>query len=184
MASGFPRGDRYSRGAIAFHWTIAALVLFNIAVGLIHDWLPREWGVMPLHKSVGVTVLVLSIGRLAWRLSHRPPHLPDAMPEWEKAVAKSVHWLFYVLLFVMPLTGWIFSSNPERLRPFSWFGLIDMPLLPVSEDLARAAKEGHEILGWTMAALVLIHVAAALRHHFLLRDRVLARMLPGGRERG
>ena len=83
----------------------------------------------------------------------------------------------------MPLTGWIFSSNPEKLRPFSWFGLADIPLLPVSSDFAAAAKESHELLGWTMAALVILHVAAALRHHFLLRDTVLARMLPGTRTR-
>ena len=120
-----PRGDRYSRGAIAFHWVIAALVLFNLWLGLFHDDLPREWKVMPVHKSVGVTILVLSIGRLAWRLMHKPPHLPDLMPAWEKAAAKAVHWIFYALLFILPLTGWVYSSDPEKIRVVSWFWMID-----------------------------------------------------------
>jgi cytochrome b561 len=172
------RGDRYSRGAIAFHWIIAALVLFNLWLGLFHDALPREWKVMLVHKSVGVTILVLTIGRLAWRLMHRPPAFPAAMPGWERALAKATHWAFYALLFILPLTGWIFSSNPERLRPVSWFGLFELPILPVAADFAEAAKETHEILGFVMAGLVLIHIAAALRHHLLLKDNVLARMLP------
>jgi cytochrome b561 len=184
MANGFPRGDRYSRGAIAFHWAIAALVLFNLWLGLFHDSLPREWKVMPVHKSVGITILVLSLGRLAWRLSHRPPPLRDNAARWERTLAQAVHWAFYALLLILPLTGWIFSSNPEKPRPFSWFWLADIPLLPVSRDLAVAAKEAHELLGYAMAALVVLHVAAALRHHFLLRDGVLGRMLPGVQRNG
>ncbi|RYD59270.1 MAG: cytochrome b [Sphingomonadales bacterium] len=180
----FERGDRYSRGAIAFHWVIAALVLFNLWLGLFHDALPREWKVMPVHKSVGITVLVLTLGRIAWRLAHKPPHLPDHMAGWEKALAKGVHFVLYALLLIMPLTGWIFSSNPERLRPFSWFFVFDIPLLPVSSAMAVTAKDAHEILGWTMAILVLLHILGALRHHFLLRDRVLSRMLPWAKRNG
>ncbi len=178
------RGDRYSRGAIAFHWVIAALVLFNLWLGLFHDALPRDWKVMPVHKSVGITILALSVARLGWRLTHKPPHLPDRMPGWEKAAAKAVHAIFYALLLILPLTGWLFSSNPEKLRPFQWFYLFDVPLLPATAALARTAKEAHEVLGYAMAALVAIHIAAALRHHFLLRDRVLARMLPGADRNG
>lgn len=172
------RGDRYSRGAIAFHWVIAALVLFNLWLGLFGESLPRDWGAMPVHKSVGITILVLSIARLGWRLTHRPPHFPDRTPGWEKALAKSVHWLFYALMIVLPLTGWLMSSSPDKPRPFSWFYLFDVPLLPATPALAGFAHEAHELLGFTMAALVSLHIAAALRHHFLLRDRVLVRILP------
>ena len=115
---------------------------------------------------------------------HKPPHLPDLMPAWEKAAAKAVHWIFYALLFILPLTGWIYSSDPEKIRVVSWFWMIDLPVLPVSHNLAEAAEEAHEFLGWTMAILVAIHVLAALRHHFLLRDNALARMLPWARRNG
>ena len=178
MTNGFARGDRYSRGAIAFHWVIAALVLFNLWLGLFHDSLPREWKVIPVHKSVGITILVLTLGRIAWRLTHRPPHLPELMAGWEKAVAKGVHFVLYALLLILPLTGWLLSSNPARPRPVSWFFLFDLPLLPATPAIASGAHETHELLGYLMTALVLIHIAAALRHHFLLRDKVLARMLP------
>lgn len=172
------RGDRYSRGAIAFHWAIAALVLVNLFLGLFHESLLEGIRVMPVHKAIGFTVLVLTLGRIGWRLTHKPPHLPDAMPGWEKAAAKAVHFLLYALLLVMPLTGWIWSGDVTRPRPFSWFGLFDVPLIPVGHDLARTLHETHETLGLVMTALVVIHVAAALRHHFLLRDKVLIRMLP------
>ncbi len=128
-----------------------------------------------------MTVLVLSLGRLAWRLSHRPPELPATMSGAEKAFAKSVHWALYGFMIVMPLTGWMFSSDPTKLRPFTWFGLFPVPLLPVPDKAAAdLAHQSHTILGYAMAALVLLHIAAALRHHFLLRDRVLFRMIPGG----
>jgi cytochrome b561 len=181
MAFGNARGDRYSRGAIAFHWVIAALVLFNLALGIFHDSLPREWKVMPVHKSVGITVLVLTLGRIAWRLTHRPPSLPARMPGWEKAAANAAHFLLYALLLILPLTGWLLSSNPNKPRPFSWFFLFDVPVLPATPAIARNAHQAHELLGWVMAGLVAIHILAALRHHFLLRDRVLTRILPTGR---
>jgi len=177
------RGDRYSRGAIAFHWAIAALVLVNLFIGLFHESLLEGVRAMPTHKAIGVTVLVLSVARLGWRLTHRPPDFPEHMPGWEKALAKGVHWLFYALLIVLPLSGWAFSSDPERLRPFSWFGLFEVPLLPVSADLAGFAHEAHERMGLAMAGLVALHIAAALRHHFLLRDKVLVRMLRWRRPR-
>ncbi|WP_404334109.1 cytochrome b [Sphingomonas sp. MMS12-HWE2-04] len=179
----FERGDRYSRGAIAFHWAIAALVLFNLWLGLFHNSLPNDWKVMPVHKSVGMTVLALTLGRIAWRLTHKPPHLPAALPYWEKLTAKTVHFVLYALLLILPLTGWLLSSNPERPRPIEWFFLFKLPVLPATPGIAGAAHEAHELLGLAMTALVVIHIAAALRHHFLLRDRVLSRMLPWGTRR-
>jgi cytochrome b561 len=178
------RGDRYSRGAIAFHWGIAALVLFNLIVGLFHDAMPRAWGAMAIHKSVGMAVLLLTLGRIGWRLAHKPPHLPELLPAWEKAVAHTVHFILYALLLLLPITGWLLSSNPEKPRPIDWFGLFQIPVLPATPDIAHGAHEAHELLGYLMAALVVIHIAAALRHHFVLRDKVLARMLPGHNQNG
>jgi cytochrome b561 len=175
------RTDRYSSVAIAFHWTIAALVILNLIGGLFHDAMPRDWGVMPMHKATGVTILLLSLGRLAWRLTHQPPAASSDLPAWERALAKTVHWGFYVLMIVVPLTGWAMVSNAEKLRPLEWYGLFPIPYLPVSRATADVAHEGHELLGYLFAALVVLHVAAALRHHFILRDSVVRRMTPGAR---
>ncbi|MGJ3627627.1 cytochrome b [Sphingomonas sp. MMS24-JH45] len=164
--------------AIAFHWTIALLVAVNLASGLGGDAVPALGALFPLHKAIGITVLVLTLGRVAWRLMHRPPPLPADTPAWERAAAHGTHWALYVLLIAMPLSGWAMASSPERRRPLTWFGAFDIPYLPVSPAGARFGHEAHELLGWVMAALVALHVAAALRHHFLLRDGILLRMAP------
>ncbi len=175
------RGDSYDRVAIGFHWLIAALVLVNLFLGLFHESLLEGLKVMPLHESIGITILVLSVARLAWRLGHKPPHFPDHMAGWEKAFAKVTHALFYVLMIALPLSGWLWAGDVTRARPFDWFGLFQVPLIPIGHDLAGTLHEAHETMGFVMAALVVLHVGGALRHHFLLRDRVLARMLPGAR---
>ena len=174
-------GATYSRVAIAFHWTIAVLVIVNLIVGIGHESIPalRAW--MPAHKAIGITVLLLTAARVAWRLAHRPPPLPAATPAWERAAAHATHWALYVLMIAVPLTGWMMVSGPEGRRALTWFGLFDLPYLPVSGATAGLGAEGHEVLGWMMAVLVAAHVAAALRHAVLLRDGVMARMLPAGR---
>ena len=175
------RTQRYSGVAIAFHWTIAFLVIVNLIVGIGHDAVPalRAW--MPGHKAIGITVLALTLGRLAWRLAHRAPPLPATTPAWEKGAAHATHWALYALMVVMPLTGWAMVSGPEGRRPLTWFGAFDIPYLPVSTGTADVGHSAHGVLGWLMAALVLLHIAAVLRHHLLLRDNVLARMLPVAR---
>ena len=180
MATRAYRAERYSRVAIAFHWTIAALVIFNIAVGLGHDPIPALRALMPAHKAIGLTVLALTALRVTWRLAHRPPPLPADTPGWERGAAHATHWTLYLLLVALPLSGWVMVSGPQGRRPLSWFGAFDLPYLPVTSLAAEGAAKAHGLLGWVMLALVLLHVAAALRHHLLLRDRVLARMLPGG----
>jgi cytochrome b561 len=170
-------GDRhYSTGAIAFHWTIAALVIFNILVGLLHDAVPPVRALMPAHKAVGITVLALSLARVAWRLAHRPPPLPAHVARWERGAAHATHWTLYALIIVMPLTGWAMGGG-DKPHPFTWLGL-QVPVLPVSSATADASHSAHVVLGWLMAGLVAIHIAAALRHHWVLRDGVLARMAP------
>lgn len=162
----------YSTGAILFHWTIALLVIINMLIGFgLLDG-------MPTHKAIGITVLALSVLRVAWRLAHRPPPLPDSIPGWQAAAARISHALFYVLLIAMPLSGWLMVSNAETLRPLTWFGLFDIPYLTISPAVGDAGHDVHVLLAIPFAALVLLHVAAALKHHFVDRNAVLARMLP------
>ena len=170
--------ERYSTVAIWLHWTIALLVILNLAVGLLHDSVPlfRAW--MGAHKALGMSVLVLSMARLAWRLANRPPPLPAGMPAWEKGLAHFAHAVLYGMMIGMPATGWLMVSGSAKRGPFSWFGLFDMPYLPVSTATGHFGHEAHEILGWMMLVLVVAHSAAALRHHLLLRDGILARMAP------
>ena len=173
-----PRALRYSTGAILFHWTIAALVVANLAIGLLHESLLDGvvWA-MPLHKSFGLTVLVLSVGRIAWRLAHPAPPLPAHIAGWQRGAAHAVHWALYALILIMPLTGWALASG-SRKYPIPFYGLLDVPYLPVSKAVAGVSHEAHGLLGWVMLALVTLHVAAALRHHFIVRDHVLGRMAP------
>lgn len=178
MARTVERTAWYSSVAIAFHWTIALLIVVNLILGLFHDAMPKGWQAMPLHKAIGITVLILSIGRLAWRIGHRPPPLPASLPGWERTTAHAVHWIFYVLMIALPLTGWMMVSGATTLRPLTWFGLFPIPFLPVSKAAGGFGHEAHELMGFLFAALVVIHILAALRHHILLRDSTLVRMLP------
>lgn len=167
-------GPRYSRVAIVFHWTIATLVVANLAIGLLHESLLP--GTIPLHKSIGLTVLALTAGRILWRLGHRPPPLPADIPAWARGSAQALHMTLYLLMIAMPMTGWAMGSGRDVPRPVSWFGLFDVPPLPIGRAAGGVGHEAHEIPGWVMLALVAIHVAAALRHHYLLRDGLLVRM--------
>lgn len=178
MATRLPATERYSRVAIAFHWTIAVLVIFNLIVGIGHDAIPALRSLMGAHTALGLVVLLLTVARVAWRLAHRPPPLPAFTPDWERGLAHATHWALYVLLLAMPLTGWAMVSRPDAKRPFEWFGLFDVPRLPINATAVSAGHEVHEILGWMMLALVLLHIAAALRHHLILRDSILLQMLP------
>jgi cytochrome b561 len=175
--------SRYSRGAIVFHWTIAILIIGNIAGALISDdWEgPARAAIMGLHKATGITILVLSLARLAWRLAHKPPPLPAGIRPWERAAAGTVYVIFYALMIILPLTGWLMISASETRRPFSWYWLFDLPYLPVRGDKALGgfAHEAHEVLGYTMIALLLLHISAAIKHHFIDNTRLISRMLPG-----
>jgi cytochrome b561 len=170
--------DRYSTVARWLHWIIGALVILNILGGLFHDALRASpIPVMPLHKATGVTILFLTLVRIGWRLTHRAPPLPRNMPTWEKGAAHATHFIFYLLLLIVPLTGWIMSSANDR--PLSWFGLFPIPKFAVTKGdaIVGISHEGHEILGIAFAVLAVLHIAAALRHHFILKDGVLRRML-------
>ncbi|HEX8446817.1 MAG TPA: cytochrome b [Sphingomonas sp.] len=173
-------GDsRYTRVAIALHWTMAALIIFNLIVGLAHDVMEKAMGAspIPLHKSIGLTVLALAFVRIGWRWTHRPPPLPAGTPARERRIAHAVHILLYGLMLIMPMTGWILSSAGKY--PLNWFGLFAVPKFAVMKGapIATASNAAHYWLGLMLVALVIGHMLAALRHHFLLRDTVLRRMI-------
>lgn len=168
---------RYNAVARALHWAIAILLIGNLAGGLLHEPLQDVIRIMPVHKAVGITVLALSVLRLLWRLVSRTPPLPADLPKWEVGAAHAAHTVLYVLMIGLPLSGWIFSSTSKY--PITWFGLFDVPkfALTKQDPLYAIMHEGHEIMGYVAIALIVLHVGAALRHHFVLKDGVLRRML-------
>lgn len=168
--------SRYTGVARMLHWAIALLILANLALGFFRGAMPKGLMAMPLHKSIGLTVLALTFVRIGWRLAHRPPSLPRAMPRWERASAHGVHLVFYALMIALPLSGWVISSASDR--PLTWFFLFDAPKLSVAKGdaLYAVSHQAHDLLPWLWIALILLHVGAALRHHFVLKDSVLRSM--------
>lgn len=177
--------ERYGAASQAFHWTIVALVVFQLALGIIAADLPvgmERLIMLARHKSFGMTIFMLMILRLTWRLANPVPELPAAMPRYEQRLAHATHWFLYALLLAMPIAGWI-SSSASNLS-VSWFGLFVWPdLVDKNKELADLAKAIHKTLAWLLLATAVLHAAAALRHHFLLKDDVLMRMLPDRRAR-
>lgn len=171
-------GGRYTGVAQLLHWAMALFIIAAVLLGLFHGALEAMgWRPIALHKSIGITVFVLTLVRIGWRIANPPPPYPATMVGWEKLAAKSAVWIFYGLMLVLPIGGYIFSSAGSR--PMMWFG-IPLAKLPVAEGsaLAEIAHEAHELLGFAMAGLILLHIAAALRHRLVLRDGLFARMLP------
>jgi cytochrome b561 len=170
---------RYTPTAIALHWLLALMIVGSLAMGLYMTSLPFSPTRLKLynwHKWAGVVILTLSALRLLWRLTHRPP--PDAaMPAWQQRAAHATHGALYVLFFAVPLVGWAYSSAAGF--PIVLFGVLPLPdFVPVDKALAEAIKPWHGWLAYTLGALVVLHVAAALKHQWIDRDRLLARMWP------
>ena len=172
---------RYSRTAILLHWLIAAFVLATIPIGWYGATFKGDTAqsATNLHKSIGIVILAITLVRVAWRLGHKPGALPTSMSPALRRIARATHALFYGLLLVMPLSGWWMSSAVPGRHPFG-FGLFDVPFLPVPRGWASAgpAHFVHTTLAWVMVVLAVLHIAAALKHHFINKDDVLARMLP------
>lgn len=183
--------SRYSTVAIILHWLIAAAIVFQIVLAWRMDGkTPEGFALIQLHKSVGITVLLLSLARLAWRLTHRPPALPAGMAAWEKLLAHVAHVGLYVIMIGMPITGWIMVSTSRFQVPTVLYGAIPWPHVPGLGHLAEPAKSawnavghnGHEILAWGAYILIALHVAGALKHQLFSRDEpVLAHMAPGAK---
>ena len=171
---------RWGVVAQLLHWLIVALIITQFTLATLFDDLPpsaRKLALLARHKSVGITILMLVILRLLWRSLNLTPLLPITLRPYERMLARFTHAALYVLLFAMPLSGWTMSS--ARGFPVSWFGFFTLPdLVPKNKALYEALLTTHEVLAWVLAAVVTLHVAAALKHHFMLRDDVLRRMLP------
>lgn len=176
---------RYTRTAMLLHWVLgmALIALFGVGVYMADlPFSPQRLKLYNWHKWAGVTILVLSALRLLWRATHRPPALPQAvektMPGWQKLAHHGTHHLLYVLFFAVPLIGWAYSSAAGF--PIVFLGLWQLPdFVPVSKDLAEAIKPWHQYTAFALAALALLHIAAALKHQLVDRDGLLNRMLPG-----
>lgn len=177
--------DTWGAVTRGLHWLIAALILVQFVIGSVAEDMkltPTKLDLFVWHKSIGVTVLVLAVLRLIWRLGNRPPAPPAETPGWEQTLAAIAHWVLYALIFAVPLSGWWISDASKV--PFKAFFLVPMPdLIATDRALQEAAAEVHEVLTMTLLVVVIAHIAAALRHHFVLHDDVLRRMLGGRHSR-
>ncbi len=193
--------QRYTAVAIVLHWAIAATILFMIPLGFWMHGRAEDGDIgadvfraFQLHKSIGLTVLALSLVRLGWRLLNPPPPMPEHMPAWERFAALATHWAFYGLMIGLPLSGWLYVStgwsiHDEAPLPVAthWFGLIQVPALfglnqadlDVREAAAESAFTAHYVLAYATIGLAALHVLAALKHHLFDKDEVLAHMVPG-----
>ena len=178
-----PSSGGYDLLAIAFHWAMAALLLALLALGWYMVSLPDAgydtWKITLIlaHKAIGMLALALVAVRLGWRLARALPPLAAGLPEWQQVAARLAHLVFYALMFALPLTGWIMSSAGGYPVPFfDWF---DMPdIVGLNDWVFHLSIVVHRWLAYALGALLAVHAGAALRHHFILRDDTLRRMLP------
>lgn len=186
---------RYSRIAITLHWLMAIAIVWQIWMGL---WMvdalnepetqAAAYDTYQLHKSLGLTLLVLAILRLGWRLGHKAPAMPSDMPKWQVIAARFTHIFLYAIMLLIPLTGWAYVStgwNSSAQMAFSvptvWFNQFEWPHIPGidgNSGLADIVIEAHEILAFATILLLVLHIGAALKHHLINRDNVLASMVP------
>lgn len=178
---------RYSRTAIVLHWVLGLAILGLFGVGLYMTSLPFSPARLKLynwHKWAGITLLALSLVRLLWRATHRPPALPaniaNAMPAWQHWAHHGTHYAMYALFFLVPLIGWAYSSAAGF--PIVVFGVLPLPdFVPVDKALAELIKPFHELSAFALVGLAGLHIAAALKHQLVDKDGLIGRMLPGRR---
>ena len=172
---------RYTRTAIALHWLIALMLFGMFGLGLYMADLPLSPTKLKLysyHKWAGVTVFLLVLLRLGWRITPPVPAMPEGMPSWQVRAATAGHHLLYLLMVIVPISGWLMSS--AKGFQTVWFGVLPLPdLLDKSEELGDALLLAHRLLNYLFMAVIAGHVAAALKHQFIDRDGLIMRMLPG-----
>ncbi len=175
--------DRYTRTAIYLHWLVALGLIGTFALGFYMPELalsPTKLKLYSWHKWAGVTLFVLVLIRLGWRLTHPAPPLPSTVPALSRFASHVSHGVMYVLMIAIPLSGWLMSS--AKGFQTSWFGVLPLPdLLPRDAALGDRLKDLHEVLNFILLALVIVHTGAALKHHFIDRDDVLTRILSSKR---
>jgi cytochrome b561 len=179
----FEPSRRYSGLQKALHWTMAALIVTQVTIGIAMTNIgegPLTNNLYELHKSIGITVLALALVRIAVRSTRGAPPL-EPMPEWQRRAAHVSHYVLYVLFVLVPLVGWIATSYCCKPVNFLWTVPMSLPV-PDAPTMEAAGPifRVHVALAFTLLAVVAIHVAGALQHHFVRRDRTLLRMLPGG----
>ena len=175
---------RYSTVAIVLHWLLGLSIFAMFAIGIYMSDLPFSPTRLKLynyHKWAGITFLMLSVLRLVWRLLNKPPALPkaieQAMPTWQTKVYHATHYALYALFFAVPLIGWAYSSAAGF--PIVLFGVLPLPdFMTVDKEFAKQIKELHEISAFALMGLALLHIGAALKHHFIDKDGLVSRMLP------
>ncbi len=183
------RSPRYNSVAIALHWVIALAILGMIGLGWFMGDLanghPLKEQLYQLHKSIGITILTLTLARIGWRVMNPPPPLPTGMADWETKLSHAVHIGFYGLMIAMPLTGWLYVSTAYQFDVATvLFGAVSWPDLPFVGFLANEAGHGaveniHSKLAWVAIALLALHVGGAVKHDILDDEGVLKRMIPG-----
>ena len=188
-----PTSARYTATAMLLHWLVAVLIIINVTLGLSADSLPEGWvrPIIDTHKSIGITVLGLVLLRLLWRAAHPPPLLPPGYPRWEKLSAHLAHGLLYVVILVLPLSGWLHDSawKEAATHPMRLFNLVPWPRIGFVMNADPATKESlhtlfgnlHTWFGYALYVLFALHVLGALKHQFLDKEPELQRMAPWGK---
>lgn len=171
---------RYTNASIVLHWLIGLMILTSFGVGLYMVDLslsPTKLRIYSWHKWAGVTIFTLVLIRCLWRLTHAAPKLPNDMPRWQRFIAESTQYALYALMIAIPLTGWLMSSAKGFQTVY--FGIVPIPdLLDKNKELGDTLALVHKYLNFTMIAIVIVHIGAALNHHFIAKDDILRRMLP------
>lgn len=182
------RDPRYTRTAVVLHWMVAVFVILNVFLAWSLDFWPEKYQqpAGDAHKSIGITVFCLALMRILWRLSHRPPALSEKLKRWELLTARITHTILYVLIFAMPLSGWLFDSAWEdgAQHPIHFFGLFNFPRLAYVVDQPTNIKKQfesffgamHTSLAYVLYAFVVMHIVGALKHQFIDREPLLRRM--------
>ncbi|MGU3782112.1 cytochrome b [Burkholderia metallica] len=174
-----PSHAAYARFAIAMHWSIAILILSNLSIGIYMDMFPHNSsqfnGVLFYHASIGSLIFMLTVPRVVWRVTHTPPPLPASVPAWQARIAGVLHGALYLLLILVPLTGYV--HRLAGAHPVSFFGIVQLPMLVGRDEPLRLLTDTlHRALVLTLGLLLAMHITAGLKHKFVDRDGVAERM--------